>query len=421
MRFFGKDISFRKASGKEIQNAVSINSGGSPYRLLSRETPLLLSAVYRCVDCIGDAVAQLPFETYTCDDNGYRTLQRMHPAYHLLNYEPNADMTRFTFLKLMICSMLLHGNAYAYIDRNPIDGSAQSIVYLPDHSVDVVWITDSAGIRRKRYQVTYFSELVEPKDMIHLLNYTPDGITGISTLSYARNSILVAQYNESYAAGFFESGSAGAGVLGMTNTPRLSKEQKEDIRAQWREQKNGGLIILEGTQTYSPITVSPKDAQMLESREYSVIDICRFFGVSPVKAFDLSKSSYSTIEATELAFLTDTVAPILAKFEQEFTRKMFTYLERGKMYAGFNVDSLLKADKATQASYYGRMVQNGVLTRNEVRRMLGMNSISGGDEALVQVNMQLLSEISKNNTDATKPTETKKAKQDGAGRKKGNS
>ena len=132
------------------------------------------------------------------------------------------------------------------------------------------------------------------------------------------------------------------------------------------------------------------DAQLLETREFNVIDICRFFGVSPVKAFDLSKSSYSTVEATQLAFLTDTLNPLLEKIELEFERKLYKPSERNSIDVRFDTSSLLRADKASQASYYNTLFQIGAITPNEIRKALDLEPLENGDKSFVQVNVQTL-------------------------------
>jgi len=150
---------------------------------------------------------------------------------------------------------------------------------------------------------------------------------------------------------------------------------------------------------FQPITVNPSDAQLLETREFNVIDICRFFGVSPVKAFDLSKSSYSTVEATQLAFLTDTLSPLLEKIELEFERKLYKPSERNTIDVRFDTSVLLRADKASLASYYNTLFQIGVITPNEIRKALDMEAIENGDKAFVQVNIQTLDNAVKDKTD----------------------
>lgn len=131
--------------------------------------------------------------------------------------------------------------------------------------------------------------------------------------------------------------------------------------------------------SYQPITVNPSDAELLESRRYSVVDICRFFGVSPVKAFDLTNSSYSTVEATQLAFLTDTLAPLMVKLESEFQRKIFKPSELGYIEVHFDQTKLLSADLTSKAQYYNTLYQIGCITPNEIRKELNLSHLENGD------------------------------------------
>ena len=134
---------------------------------------------------------------------------------------------------------------------------------------------------------------------------------------------------------------------------------------------------------FKPITVNPSDAQLLETREFNVIDICRFFGVSPVKAFDLSKSSYSTVEATNLSFLTDTLSPLLEKIELEFERKIYKPSEKESIDVRFDTSRLLRADKQSLANYYSTLFNIGVVSPNEIRREIDLPSIEGGNNHFV--------------------------------------
>lgn len=391
MKILGVEI--RRASKKEIAGTSMMRGGG--IALASRSKPMLLSTVYRCVDVIGDAVAQLPLDTYLVDAEGYKSKFKKHPAYHLLNCEPNEDMTRFTFFKTLVTSVLLDGNGYAYIERDSA-GNAVQLVYLPSYMVSIVYVPDrGTGIQRKRYQVSGFIELVEPHDMIHVLNFSYDGIIGVSTLTHARQTIGIATSSEQHAAGFFEGGGSMAGTLTFEGT-RLNAEQKKQNYEEWEKRTNpisgrpNGIVILEGNQKYQPITVSPKDAQLLESRLFNGIDICRFFSVSPVKAFDLSKSSYSTVEATQLAFLTDTVAPMLEKIELEIKRKVFRPAECETITVQFDTSALLRADMTSLAAYNNMLFQNGGISPNEIRRANNLPRLPDGDETFVQVNTQPL-------------------------------
>ncbi len=390
MKLFGMEL--RKASKKELSSIPRYSQGTGSFLSLSND-PMKLSTVFRCVDAVSKGVATLPMEVYKVDNAGFKELFKTHPAYDLLRLEPNSDMTMFTFMKTIVVSLLLNGNGYAYIDRDDY-GRPIELVYIHPSRVQIVWITDSNGIDRKRYQVAGFFQLVEPKDMLHFMNFTNDGITGISTIAYAAQQLGIAIDSETHAAGFFKGGANTAGIL--TVEGRMSAEQKKQNYEAWEARtnsatgKSNGIVILEGNMKYQPNSISPKDSQLLESRQFNVIEICRFFSVSPVIAFDLSKSSYSTIEATQLSFLTDTIAPFITSIEQEIQRKLFLPSERGKVTAEFDTTAFLRADKAAQATYIQTMFNIGALTPNEARRESNRARLDNGDSAFVQVNVQTL-------------------------------
>lgn len=374
MKIFGLEI--RKQKKEPVESFINVQRMGS----YSRRTAMSLSAVYRCVNVISESVAQLPLEVFKKDDEGYKKTYLKHSAYSLLREYPNPDMTRFTFLKTLVSSVLLNGNGYAYIDRDNF-GNALSIQYIPAGLVNIVYI-NIEGYAKMRYQVTGFKNLVEPSDMIHVLNFSYDGITGVSTLTHARNTLGIASASEEYAKQFFSEGGNVRGVISVEG--RLSPEQRTDIKKAWAEMiSNGGVGVMEGNMSYKPVTINPVDAQMIETRQFNVVDICRFFGVSPVKAFDLTKSSYSTVEATQLSFLTDTLAPMLENLELEFKRKVFRPSERSYVEVQFDTSNLLRADKAAQATWMKTMYEMAGMTPNEARRMNNMEKVPNGDQPLV--------------------------------------
>lgn len=391
-----------KIFGFEIRRASSsMNYLGMPYIGVNTgsTSAMMLSTVYRCVEVVSDSVAQLPIEPFRIDANGFRIKYKEHPTYDILCNEPNDDMTRFTFLKTMVSSVLLRGNAYAYIDRDD-KGNAVELQFKPTDQVEVVWVLID-GIHRKRYRVNGFYKLVEPQDMIHVLNFSYDGIVGVSTLKHAGNTIGLATSSEKHASGFFKGGGSMSGILKLIDG-RLRDGQKKDIIDAWKSTFDpllgnpNGVAVLDGNMQYQPVSINPSDAQLLETRQFNVVDICRFFGVSPVKAFDLSKSSYSTVEATQLAFLTDTLAPILDKFELEFRRKLYKPSERKSIEVRFDRSELLSADKAAQSAYYKNLFDVGAISPNEIRKINGLPPLENGDQTFVQVNTHTLSNAVKN-------------------------
>lgn len=392
MKLFGYEI--RRDKKSELSQMVAWNSNSLPF-LLSTSKPMLLSTVYRCVDLISDSLGVLPFKVYRIDGDGFKKEATEHPAYELLNLEPNENMTRYVFFKTLMTSVLLTGNGYAYIERDETMKPIQ-IVLVPSSQCSVEWIQDNQGVMRKRYRISNLSQLVEPQDMIHVLNFSYDGITGVSTITHAAQTIGIATDSEAHAKGFFQGGGSMSGVLKQTAGPPITKDQKDDIYSTWQNRLNtstgtpAGMVILPTNFDYTPITVSPKDSQLLESRQFNVVDICRFFSVSPVKAFDLSKSSYSTVEATQLQYLTDTVLSVITKIELEFNRKIFLRRERRHWLAEFDTSAILRTDKAAQGEYWNKMFSIGAATPNEVRRINNLDRLENGDKAFVQVNVQTL-------------------------------
>ena len=363
---------------------------------------MLLSAVYRCTEVISDSVAQLPLEPYWIDSDGCKIKFTSHPTYNLLNREPNKNMSKFTFLKTMVVSMLLTGNAYALIDRDE-KGNAKALYYIPTELVTILKpqnITDTIS-----YSITGMKSVVEDCNMIHILNFTSDGYEGVSTLTYARKTLGLAMDAEANAEGFFKGGANVAGIL-KSNAP-LTTKQKESLKSSWNSAFNGntgtpnGVAVLDADLDFQAVTVNPSDAQLLETRQFNVIDICRFFGVSPVKAFDLTKSSYNTIEQMQLAFLTDTLQPLLEKFEGEFQRKLYKPSEKDNITVRFSTAPLLRADKQSQANYYNTLFQMGVMTINEIRQELDLPHLENGNTSFVQVNVQTLKTATSDKPDNT--------------------
>lgn len=370
-------------------NSLIYNTNSS-YRT---DKSMLLSTVYRCVDVIGDSVAQLPLEPYKIDENGYKRKYKEHSTYYLLNKEPNPVMSRFTFMKTLITSVLLNGNGYSYIERDN-KGDAVQLKLIPSELVTVINTMDKIS-----YNVVGMGN-VEACNMIHILNFSYDGINGISTLQHARNTLGLATDSEAHASGFFKGGANLAGIIKVNSS--LTPKQQQDIKNSWQQTFSpvtgtpNGVAVLQGNMDFQAITVNPSDAQLLETRQFNVIDICRFFGVSPVKAFDLSKSSYSTVEATQLAFLTDTLSPLLEKIELEFERKLYKPSERDNIDVRFDTSVLLRADKSSLATYYQTLFNIGVVSPNEIRRELDLPAVDGGENHFVQVNLMELKKASNN-------------------------
>lgn len=387
-RFFNKSSEKRSVSD-DYFGGIALNY--SSYNGYQQNKALLLSAVYRCVECISDTVAQLPLKLYSVDSKGFKIEDTDSELYDLLTKQPNEKMTAFSMLKASVASVLLNGNAYILIRRE--NNKVKDLLYIPAGYVNVIETPEKI-----EYQITGYKNLVPASDIIHLKNISLDGVRGVSTLQYARVTLGIATASENTANNFFKSGGAISGILSTTST--LSSKQKEDVRQSWAiaygsNNDRNGIAVLDGNWSFQELSISPADAQLLESRKFNVIDIARFFGVPPTKLFDTAGVNYNSLEMSQLAFLTDCIQPLLVKIEQEFEVKLFNKGERTKYDVKFDTDKMLRTDKTTLANYYNTLFNMGVLSPNDIRKSLDMPSIEHGDMHIAQVNLTTLGNIAK--------------------------
>lgn len=382
MKLFGYNIEKRNKEVEE-RDTTTVNS---PYifgdalnfsGLRNQYSAMNISAVYRAVEIISDSIAMLPIKIRQLDADHYNELDS-----HSLNLVmKNAGyLSKYTFIKLLIQSIMLRGNGFAYIERAG-DGTVTGLRYLPSGDVQIHYNKEKKELY---YTCNYVSKKrIEPINMIHLLKNTYDGVNGVSTLTYATRSINLSNNTENSANNFFTSGCNLAGIL--TVQGQLNDKQRDQIRSSWNQAySNGGagLAVLQGNMDYKPIQLSAAESQMLESREFNITDIARFFGISPVLLGDLSHSSYSTIEATQNQFLLHTLNPYIVLVEEEFTRKLFKPSENN-LVIDLDETALLKTDKSALAGYYGALLDKGVLCVNEVRKELGYSPIEGGEKHMI--------------------------------------
>lgn len=385
---FRKSVEERNSSD-EYWGGMALNY--SSFNGYQQNKALLLSAVYRSVECISDTIAQLPLKLYSIDIDGYRNEENNSELYDILTKQPNAKMTAFSMMKAAVASILLTGNAYILIRREA--NKVKDLLYIPSGFVNIVETPEKI-----EYQIQGFKQLVPSTDIIHLKNISLDGVRGVSTLQYARISLGIATASENTANNFFKSGGAISGILSTAN--QLSSKQKEDVRQSWAaaygsNNERNGIAVLDGNWQFQELSISPADAQLLESRKFNVIDIARFFGVPPTKLFDTAGVNYNSLEMSQLAFLTDCIQPMLVKIEQEFETKLFNRGERTMYDVKFDTTMMLRTDKNTLGNYYKNMFNMGVYSPNEIRKALDMTAIANGDAHLAQVNLTTLENIAK--------------------------
>ena len=367
---------------KEEENVFGLALNYNGWSTYKTSQSLALSAVYRCVEVITNGVASLPVKLYRTDEKGFKYEMHNNLSF-ILSKKPTGKMNAFTFYKLIVKDILLQGNAYALILRNG-KGEIIGLQYIQAGLVSPIDRGD-----RIEYQVTGIKGFVRQEDILHFMNYTDNGVYGISVLTHARRTLGIADYGENASENFYKSGGCTTGFLKFDGPS--SGKQREEILSAWNQATGGvrnqpnGIPVLPANVNYTQLSVNPADAQLLESREFSVVEICRFFGVSPTKCFDLTHASYNNSEMAELAFLNDTLRPLLTKIEMEMETKLFKPEEGYDIK--FDVSELLRTDKKSQAEYFTKMFNLGVLSPNDIRKELDMDEIEGGDIHCAQINL----------------------------------
>lgn len=380
MKLFGYNFEIRKSKEEKRElEYISCTSTALPFgQLLNNYSAMNISAVYRATELISESIAMLPIKIKITDKTHKEELESH--SLNLVFQNKYGLMTRFNFIKLLIQSVILRGNGFAYIDRAE-DGTVKALRFLESNDVNIFY--KKGKEESLYYTCNYIKGKIEPINMIHLVKNSYDGVNGVSLISYASRSINLANSTENSANNFFKSGCNLSGVL--TVQGQLTDRQKNDIRTSWNQAyTNGGsgLAILQGNMEYKPIQLSASDSQLLESRSYNVQDIARFFGINPILLGDLSHSSYSTLEAAQQEFLLHTLQPYIVMVEEEFTRKLTKPSEKN-IQVNLDETAILKTDKSALAKYYSTLLQNGVLCVNEVRKELGLSPINGGDKHVI--------------------------------------
>lgn len=362
---------------------------------VTRETALRHSVVFACYRLISEAVGFLPL--LMLQSKGDTKLPAAtHPMFSALKNAPNDEMTAMTFRETRTGHCLLDGNGYALIDRRRGTGTATGLQPLKPEEVHV----ERDGKRQLVYVVkegnsqstTYTVERGKPHDILHIRGIGWDGICGYSVIEMGRQSMGTALAAERNVARFWAAGGRVPYHLELAQQFK-SDQEFEKFRADWERiySEPHRAPILQPNIAYKPDGLNARDAQVIESREFSIPEICRWFAVSPHLVGDLSRATFSNIEHLALQFVKMTLAAWLTRWEQELWRCVLTDAEKAQGYFfRHNVNALLRGDFQSRIAGYAQMLQNGIASQNEVRDLEDWNPFDGGDDYHIQLNMQTL-------------------------------
>ena len=335
------------------------------------------SPFFAAINLISSSVGQMHWEV-KCKNQD----EDVPPFFYADKVFDDCLLTQFMLVKNLIKDVLLYGNGFAYIHRDN-KGVPIALEYLPFGECNIVY---NKANNTLFYQVPKLTKsLVEPINIIHVVMHSANGIEGKSILSFATNTVKLAGNAEKAASDFFGGGMTVHGIL-STESPRLTKDQRESIRSAWSESQVGtgtGIAVLESGMKYQQISSNSKDAQLLESRLFNIQEVARWFNISPVLLGDLSKTSYNNLEQAQLQFVTNTLAPYVLMLEQEINRKLILSKDKSKYYIDIIEEDIIKQDKQSQVNYLSTLVDKGIITRNEARKQLGYSPVEGADELMI--------------------------------------
>ena len=396
--FRGRDAPTDRTSG----SAYSFFMGGSTSgKRVNERTAMQMTAVYSCVRILSEAVAGLPLQFYRYTSDGGKEKAVNHPLYFLLHDEPNPEMTSFVFRETLMTHLLLWGNAYSQIIRNARGEIIALYPLMPDRMT--VNRDENGQLYYEYYMNTDDAHTMkgttvrlQPHDVLHIPGLGFDGLVGYSPIAMAKNAIGMAIACEEYGAKFFANGAAPSGVLEHPGTIKDPSRVRESWQATFGGSANANKVaVLEEGMKYTPISISPNEAQFLETRKFQIDEIARIFRVPPHMVGDLEKSSFSNIEQQSLEFVKYTLDPWVARWEQAMVRALLTQEEKKTYFFKFNVDGLLRGDYQSRMNGYATARQNGWMSANDIRELENLDRIpaeAGGDLYLINGNMTKLAD-----------------------------
>lgn len=343
-----------------------------------------VSAVYACVQAIAETTATLPLILYKRDgDNRARASQ--HSLYRVMHDQANPEQTALEFRELMTANVLLCGNAYARIELG-IDGQVKALWPLNPDRVRVQRIND-----RLVYDVTDSRGKVSrllAHEVLHLRHRIgADGIHGVSPIAAARGVVELAIAEQEHGVSTFTN---GAKLLGVLKFPgKLKPEQRQSIRESWASQHAGGsnagrTAILEEGVDFQAVSMSLEDAEWIEARKLSVIEVCRLFRVPPVIVQSMESANYSNSVELARQFVTQSLRRWLVMWEQAIASKCLTEAGRRIYFAEHSLEGLLRGDSVNRADFYEKGIRAGWLLKSEARRLENLPTIEGIDDAKQQ-------------------------------------
>lgn len=369
---------------------------GNNVHVSGANSAMKIAAVFRCVDILSGSIASLPLLLKEKKDGVYQ-LNEKHDISYILSVRANNRQTSYDLIQNAVVQMVNNGNAYIL----PIfsgEGVDQLILLSPN--------TTSYDLQMDTYHVNDMVNNIfgvfDSDEIIHLRNMSLDGgYTGVSTIQYASRVMNVAANADERTLDSFKPGSmirgfiSGDSTAGVRGMGLAQDNQLKDVGTRVSSEIDSGkpIFSVPGDMRFNQLSMSPTDLQLLETRKFSVLDICRFYGVHPDKVFAGQSQNYKASEMSNQSFLSDTLQPYLRKIENELTAKLIPKSLAHKMKIEFDVESLLLTSLEQQANYIEKTIQYGVYSPNYWRAKKGQKPIEGGDDLMMSMNVAPINSV----------------------------
>ena len=356
---------------------------------VTEHTALTYSAVFNAISLISGTIGSLPLHLMVRRGDQKRGFVT-HPLYRVMHDEANPYMAAMTVRECMMAHVLAWGNAFAEIVRDSM-GRVVELWPIAPNRVEIRMV-DGVLV----YDVTVDGEIVRlPREsVLHVAGLGFDGFQGYSIISLARQSIGLGKAMESFGASYFGQGTHPGVIVSHPGklSDQASKNMRESLAATYSGLgKSHRLMLLEEGLKIEKIGIPPNDSQFLESRQFQIPEIARWFNLPPHKLKDLTKSSFSNIESEQISFVTDSLLPWGIRLEQCYNMQLLSRAEKAAgLYFKHVFEGLLRGNASDRAEFYRKMFSIGAMSVNEIRGKEDLDPVEGGDIHLVPLNMTTL-------------------------------
>lgn len=376
---------------KTVNNSTTsdellLELGESKLNLGKHEALVNSEVIYACVNLIANSIARMPFILFENTDKG--KVKAKNDLALILKKRPNKFMTPAAFKKYIITQMLVYGESFVWIKSKngsvtellPLDSSLTRVEKLNNE----YWITTTYNNKQK---------ILKYETVLHFRDTIKDyeGKRAISRVDVAMQKLNIIYKADKMIENLYSNGGSGV-IKGSINTPEvLSNDSKLKLKQAFTNILNAdgnGIAVLDAGMTFnnfSSNSMTLQDQQFIDSQKYNREAVCSIFGVNSALIGATENTNYSNLTMIQRQFI-ESLTPLLVNIEEEMSYKLISSFEQDLYFIKVNTNVAMRDDATTRASYYTSMINNGIMTRAEVRDLEDLNYIEDTDDLLMSLN-----------------------------------